>query len=247
MFSLKIRFFVLLGAVGLLACEDQGDNSLQSKSKESTNILSVQVPGNPQNFMALAGDGFVQLKWHVPTNDQDEEDSTITRYQYRVKLNDSTTWSPDWTNIPDGDDSDAEEENETQFTVKELTNGLLYSFQVRAVNDNGMGSEATVTSTPNPPGSKAWRLTVSTSSSSVTEGDEILLTISTNGVTYEENQVIVVYVVSEEAREGEDWILSDKELTLSPGATQVTTTLTIVDDKTVEKKESFQLYAEYKE
>jgi hypothetical protein len=81
--------------------------------------------------MATAGDTEVTLSWTVPGSDGG---SAVTEYQYRVSDDAGSTWSPDWTDVPDGSDSGADRSDERSYTVTGLDNGVLHTFEVRAVN-----------------------------------------------------------------------------------------------------------------
>ncbi len=91
-------------------------------------------------FRATPGDRQVTLEW------DDTDDDTIARYQYRYWNASDTAWNPDWTNIPGSD------ANTTALTLTGLTNGIEYTFEVRAVYLQGgqekNGREGTVESTP---------------------------------------------------------------------------------------------------
>ena len=100
------------------------------------------------------GDGTVTLSW------DDANDATITDYQYQYRT--GMTWNPDWTDI------DPSDENTTSHTVRGLTNGTEYTFEVRAINANGNGTTASVTATPVSPPSAPANLTASTGVSEVT-------------------------------------------------------------------------------
>jgi len=116
--SLKqIVIAVLVTVIGfaLFSCDEQG--------------LSDSVPGVPQNFTAVPGDGEVTLSWTEPEEDGGEP---ITGYQ--VSSNNGTTWVT------------AESNNNHTFTG--LINGTVYTFKVRAVNANGYGAEAVTTAIP---------------------------------------------------------------------------------------------------
>jgi len=85
------------------------------------------VPSAPQNLTAVAGNGHVNLTWNPPAN---SGSSPITGYQVSL---DGTNW----TATPN-----------TSGLFTGLTNGVSFTFRVRAVNIIGHGPEATVTSTP---------------------------------------------------------------------------------------------------
>ncbi len=114
--------------------------------QESTVTATPQVPppGQPSNFKATQGDAEVTLTWNNPSN------STITHYQYRHRVSNApgTAWNLDWTNIPGSGRAT------TRLTVTHLTNGIEYTFQVRAVNAGGESEAASDTAEPkdsNPP------------------------------------------------------------------------------------------------
>ena len=90
-------------------------------------------------FRATPGDRQVMLEW-------DDTDDSIARYQYRYRNASDTAWNPDWTNIPGSG------ANTTAFTLTGLTNGIEYTFEVRAVyiqdGQEKNGREGTVKSTP---------------------------------------------------------------------------------------------------
>ena len=110
--------------------------------------VSAQSPPAPaavKNLVAMAGDQQVTLGWDNPNN------TSITKYQYRQSTDSGKTWSPDWTNITDSD------KNTTSHTVTNLTNGIEYTFEVRAVNATGNGAAVSVRATPVlPPLTVTW-------------------------------------------------------------------------------------------
>ena len=111
----------------------------------SATSTPVTVPGAPASLMATAGDTEVTLSWTVPGSDGG---SAVTGYEYRVSVNGGSTWSPDWMDVPDGSDTGADRSDERSYTVTGLDNGVLHTFEVRAVNVVGEGAPATATSTP---------------------------------------------------------------------------------------------------
>ena len=97
-----------------------------------------QAPAaTPANLTAAAGVGEVTLSWDDPN------DSTITAYKYRQKEAGGSFGQ--WTTIPDSAYGEA---NTTGYTVRNFTNGQTYTFQIRAVDEDGdtaNSGDATVT------------------------------------------------------------------------------------------------------
>ena len=121
-------------------------NSVGSGSEaQATATPAATAPGAPASLTASPGDTEAELAWTPPASDGGE---AVTKYQYRVSDDGGTTWSPDWTDVPDGTDSGSDQADERSFTVTGLANGTLHTFQVRAVNSVGSGSEAEATATP---------------------------------------------------------------------------------------------------
>ena len=91
-------------------------------------------PALPTGLAATAGDQSATLSWSDP------DDSTITRYEYRVNHNDTDTgnfagWTH-WAAITDSDSST------TSHTFTGLTGGKEYRYKVRAVNAHGESETA---------------------------------------------------------------------------------------------------------
>ena len=106
-----------------------------------SNVVTATLPAapaKPAGLTATAGSVQVTLKWTNPNND------TITKWQYRQKVNTSNSWGS-WSDITGSD------KNTTEATVTAgLTNGTEYAFQIRAVNNIGNGAESDgATATPN--------------------------------------------------------------------------------------------------
>ena len=133
---------------------DVGDNIVKIKvtAEDTTTIKTYQVtitraaaaPDAPASLTASPGNAEATLTWTAPASDGG---AAITKYQYRVSADGGSTWSPDWTDVPDSD-SDSDQADERSVTVTSLANGTLHTFQVRAVNSIGGGSEAEDTATP---------------------------------------------------------------------------------------------------
>ena len=100
-------------------------------------------PGAPASLTATGGNTRARLEWAAPDNGGD-----ITHYQYRQSADGGESWSPDWTDIPDGADEDRDAGNETSYTVSNLTDDTTYTYEVRAANGGGEGDAATDAATP---------------------------------------------------------------------------------------------------
>jgi hypothetical protein len=87
------------------------------------------VPSAPRNFTAEPGDASAVLAWTAPSS---TGGAAITGYQ--VSNDDGGTWAAAGSN--------------TGHTFTGLTNGQVYTFQVRAQNSAGNGAAATATATP---------------------------------------------------------------------------------------------------
>ncbi len=91
-------------------------------------------PKTPARPQAVAGDSEVTLTWDNPNNPD------ITRYQILQWTGggERGSWG-DWNDIP-GSDKDT-----TDYTVPGLTNGIKYSFRIRAVAGSVTGSQSPYT------------------------------------------------------------------------------------------------------
>ena len=120
------------------------EDTTTTKSYQVTITRSAAAPDAPASLTATPGNTQVALAWTAPAYDGG---AAITKYQYRVSVDGGSTWSPDWTDVPDAD-SDSDQADERTVTLTSRANGTLHTFQVRAVNSIGGGSEAQDTATP---------------------------------------------------------------------------------------------------
>ena len=130
--------------VGAMPVRDTAGNAVEALDGHAV----ANVPGAPASLNVAPGDTRVTLTWTAPGSDGG---SAITGYRYRVSDDDGSTWSPDWTEVPDGTDTGSDRSDETSFTVTGLDNGVEHTFEVRAVNAVGAGGVAEATSTPATP------------------------------------------------------------------------------------------------
>ena len=121
-----------------------GFDETNTKSEDSAPTGPVAGPPlAPGNLQAAPRDQAVLLTWDTPAANNG---SALTGYEYRQSTDGGTTWDPDWTamSLPAGTDAADLEEH----TVTGLTNGTMYTFEVRAVNEVGEGAAAQVTMPP---------------------------------------------------------------------------------------------------
>ena len=159
-------------------------------------IFDDDPPPAPTGLSAQAGDGEIALTWDSPALSDG-----IGGYEYRYKARSDTDYPGTWTKVagryPGFSDSPLPEEplhpsalnpNEGEgvpdsYTIDGLTNGVEYSFQVRAVNRMGTGgapaTSDTVEQVENSPATGAPTVsgtaqageTLSASTSGVTDAD----------------------------------------------------------------------------
>ena len=113
-------------------------------AKATSGLPAVILPDtrSPQNFTAKPGDGQAVLSWTAPASA-----SGVTRHDYRYKSG-TGSYPATWTDIPN---SAAGEANEDGYTVPNLTNETVYTFELRSVvgTTEGTASESDpVTPTP---------------------------------------------------------------------------------------------------
>ena len=96
----------------------------------------------PTNFAAAVGNAQVVLSWDAP-----DSGSGVTRHEYRQKEG-TGSYPANFTQIADSGEGGA---NQAGFTVTGLTNEVVHTFQLRAVDASGDGTAAEagpVTPTP---------------------------------------------------------------------------------------------------
>ena len=145
------------GATSLVYTLVSGDEDLQlrvkitftdddgnSETRISAPYPPTQAPTAPETLALTTSNGTVTLDWTPPT---DPGSSVIAKYQYRVSSDGGTTWSPDFTDVPD-QDSDSDQADERSYTVSSLTLRTEHTFQVRAHNATRGGAAVSETITP---------------------------------------------------------------------------------------------------
>ncbi len=109
----------------------------------SNPVTPSAVPPAPESVGATRGDGEVTLSWTPGTPGAPGEAtwaSETTGWQYRTRTDDTEFGA--WTTIADSGATT------TGHVVENLTNGVAYTFEVRATNTIGEGPTGTVSATP---------------------------------------------------------------------------------------------------
>ena len=157
----------------------------------TSTVITVRDDDTPplavRNLMAQAGDTEAILTWDAPAANTPDHGQPVLRYEYRVKV--GTGSFSNWGPIPGGD------ANTRSHTFTGLTNEVLHTYEVAAVNVAGRGAKATVTQMTATP---AWELTLTDSSrNAVTElvegGASATVTVRiTDGVTFSTAQTVTL-------------------------------------------------------
>ncbi len=106
-------------------------------ASDSVAVKIFALPGRPENLTAAAANESVVLTWKAPISNGGVD---ITDYGYRYRATRSTKWSPSEKGTLLG--------QTTSHTVRPLTNGTEYIFEVWAVNKVGNGTSSSVKATP---------------------------------------------------------------------------------------------------
>ncbi|MCL2143112.1 MAG: fibronectin type III domain-containing protein, partial [Methanomassiliicoccaceae archaeon] len=109
----------------------------EGPSSGTRTAIPITSPAAPGNFTATPGVGQVVLTWTTPTGNGG---SSITGYQ--ISYGETAVYVPNWTGIPSSAST-------ATYTVTGLTNGIDYTFEVRAVNAVG-GGDTSGTQTAKP-------------------------------------------------------------------------------------------------
>ncbi len=115
--------------------EVRAKNGVGYGAAASKSATPAGVPGTPGSLSAVRGDEQVSLSWTAAS----DNGSSIQRYEYR-KRSGSGSWSG-WSTV-------AGYSSARTKTVTGLTNGTVYTFEVRAKNGVGYGAAASKSATP---------------------------------------------------------------------------------------------------
>ena len=122
--TVRLTYEPVLGGPQLI--QDQANNNAGSFSARPV----PNLPGAPENRAPAQGNGRVTLNWS-PGSDGG---SPVTGYEYRQRGGTQETYGEVWTPVPNSAPGGS---NDDRYVVGNLTNGVPYFFQVRAVNAVG--------------------------------------------------------------------------------------------------------------
>ena len=214
------------------------DGTVETVPSAPTAAVSAGVPGVPGGLVAQPGDGQVELTWDAPASDGG---AVVERYRYRVSVDSGVTWSPDWTDVPDGD-GDSELADERSATIVGLDNGTEYVFQVRAVNGVGGGAPAEETATPD----LVTAVAFGAASYAAAEGGAGAV-VSVNLSAEAEHELVIPLTATAAGgatAQGDadaDWSGVPVSVTFGPGEASTTFTVTATDDAVDDDGESVLL------
>ena len=129
---------------------------------------SADGPSAPRQLAAATEDGGIVLSWAAPA---DSGASGIRYYQMRNAESVGIPPGTPWISVGAS----------TSGAFRQLTNGTLYTFEVRAVNDHGHGPAASIQAIPNIPAT----VSVNPVQATVTEGADAEFRFSRVGRTAE--------------------------------------------------------------
>ncbi len=124
--------------IQLLALNDVGESAI-SETSVTLAASSSSVPEAPSGLTAAGGDQSIALSWDDPGDD------SITGYQFREQYSEVIGWHC-WRRIHGSDAS------MTSHTMPELSNGVSYEVQLRALSSAGAGRPSQTSATPAAPG-----------------------------------------------------------------------------------------------
>ena len=143
-----------------------GPETAISVDRSNTPVSTPSPPDAPSIYSPTTSSEQVEASWIYKNETQN---TAITKQQHRQSEDGGDTWT-DWTDLTSSAWSDGTNEDGDRgfsHTFGSLTNGVTYTFEVRAVSTHGNGGTSTFTTTPGQPGSP-FGLTVATEDDTTT-------------------------------------------------------------------------------
>ena len=184
--SLEITIPNLIGATNysfrVRAVNAQGPGAPSTEMEAIAYDGPTPEPGAPTNLTPTSGDRQVTLNWNAPST---LGASAITSYEYQYETT-SGTFDNTWTEVPNG-------ASVLEITVRNLTSGTTYTFRVRAVNAQGIGTpstevEAIAYDGPTPEPGAPTNLTPTSGNRQVTLNWNAPSTVGASAITHYEYQ-----------------------------------------------------------
>ena len=125
--------------IQLRAINGVGESAASEASVTLPASSSSTPPEEPSGLAARAGNKSIVLSWDDPG------DGSIAEYQFRELYSEAVGWHC-WRHIYVSDAST------TSHTLPDLTNGVSYEVQLRAMSPAGPGRPAQISATPTAPG-----------------------------------------------------------------------------------------------
>ncbi len=102
----------------------QNSGGISNWSRIASAAPTARLPAAPNYLSPDSGDGYVTMSWPKPSV------ANMAGYQYQIKRS-TEGWGVSWTDMPGSGATT------TSYKFAELTNFVLYSVRIRAVNLNG--------------------------------------------------------------------------------------------------------------
>ncbi len=143
--------------------ENPVNATLPSDATATGTILASDSPITPpRNLSASPGDGSVSLSWTAP---EASGDAAVAGYEYRLSETSGEYGGSQWTAIPDA----------ASHTVRGLSNGVTYYFEVRAVDSYDGRSDPSNEASARPRQTRRPPTAAAGEDLMVTQGEEVVL------------------------------------------------------------------------
>ncbi len=214
--------------------ELSSDASYTLDAQKSSVTIIVRDDDTPPlavgNLRAQAGNTEATLRWSAPAAGTPDHGQPILHYEYRVK--EGTNAFGSWTMVPNSDGTT------TSHKFTGLTNGTVYTYELRAENVAGDGAVDDVSVTPR----VGVPVTFGAATASVTEGGTVTVTVTLDEAPATGVTVVVPITPTRGTGLGEtEYTGVPANVTFNAGDTSKSFTVTAVQDTIVETDEELTL------